>query len=285
MRSKRAIKPNKIFDNSVTDSSRNKNKQKNASKKKNSVSNEINDLMDMGDVDRGSDSGSNSEDRGNENIKNNHDSRIDENVLGKQDQQADVEKDMERVRDEGCLDADKDKIEPEKMGQNFKNIDDISDGVGKSYANMVTKDLKIVDNKLNYIPTEINEEGSKVVVFDEALVDKGSGQWRLTICGNFVGYKMSVHELRRWYSMFKFKDEVGMNKVLELGPWIVNNKPLFVKKWDPTIGLEKVEQTKIPLWVKLVNVPLEAWSSEGISALASSLGRPIIMNTMTAKKK
>ncbi|GKE89132.1 RNA-directed DNA polymerase, eukaryota, reverse transcriptase zinc-binding domain protein [Tanacetum coccineum] len=64
----------------------------------------------------------------------------------------------------------------------------------------------------------------------------------------------------------------------------MNNKPLFVQKWDPTIGMNKVEQTKVPLWVTIVNVPLEAWSSEGISALASSLGRPLIMDNMTARR-
>ncbi|GJZ54181.1 RNA-directed DNA polymerase, eukaryota, reverse transcriptase zinc-binding domain protein [Tanacetum coccineum] len=84
--------------------------------------------------------------------------------------------------------------------------------------------------------------------------------------------------------MLKFMNEAGMNKVLELGPWIVNSKPMFVRKWDPTIGMEKTEQTKVPLWVSLVNVPLEAWSKEGISALDNSLGKPLIMDTMTAKR-
>ncbi|GKE18045.1 ATPase, F1/V1/A1 complex, alpha/beta subunit [Tanacetum coccineum] len=33
----------------------------------------------------------------------------------------------------------------------------------------------------------------------------------------------------------------------------------------------------------VLNVPMEAWSVKGISALVSSLGKPIIMNDMTAK--
>ncbi|GJU68574.1 RNA-directed DNA polymerase, eukaryota, reverse transcriptase zinc-binding domain protein [Tanacetum coccineum] len=110
------------------------------------------------------------------------------------------------------------------------------------------KNVMYVDNKLNFIPTEVTDEGCEVVIFDEALVDKGSNQWKLTVCGHFVGYKMSVHELR---------NESGMNKI---------------------------ELTKIPLWVSMVNVPLEAWSTAWISALASSLGKPIIMDNMTAKR-
>ncbi|GKD54587.1 hypothetical protein Tco_1287974, partial [Tanacetum coccineum] len=76
----------------------------------------VNDLMDMVDVDGGSDSGSNSEDRGNKNNKNDHDSGINENVLGNQDQQADVETEKERVSDKVCLDVNKEKIVPEEKG-------------------------------------------------------------------------------------------------------------------------------------------------------------------------
>ncbi|GJZ56099.1 RNA-directed DNA polymerase, eukaryota, reverse transcriptase zinc-binding domain protein [Tanacetum coccineum] len=47
--------------------------------------------------------------------------------------------------------------------------------------------------------------------------------------------------------------------------------------------MNKVEQTKVPLRVTIVNIPLEAWSSERISALASGLGRPLIMDNMTAR--
>lgn len=42
--------------------------------------------------------------------------------------------------------------------------------------------------------------------------------------------------------------------------------------------MEKADVAKIPIWAKMINVPLEAWSKEGISALASSLGRPLRMD-------
>ncbi|GJR43472.1 RNA-directed DNA polymerase, eukaryota, reverse transcriptase zinc-binding domain protein [Tanacetum coccineum] len=73
-----------------------------------------------------------------------------------------------------------------------------------------------------------------------------------------------------------------MNAVLEKGPWMVRNKPLFMQKWTSDIGMNKVEPRKLPVWVKIVNVPLEAWSVKGISAMASSLGKPILMDSMTA---
>ena len=38
-------------------------------------------------------------------------------------------------------------------------------------------------------------------------------------------------------------------------------------------------------WIKLLNVPLEAWSVKGISTLASCLGKPIIMDEITTKMR
>ena len=79
----------------------------------------------------------------------------------------------------------------------------------------------------------------------------------------------------------KFKHKHGMNFVLENSPWMVSGRPLVVQKWSPDhVCLDKPE--KIPLWVKMFDVPLEAWSKEGISKLASGLGKPLIMDAMTA---
>ncbi|PWA34057.1 zinc knuckle CX2CX4HX4C [Artemisia annua] len=45
--------------------------------------------------------------------------------------------------------------------------------------------------------------------------------------------------------------------------------------------MEVTEPTSIPLWVKLVNVPMEAWTMKGLSSIASCLGKPIIMDAVT----
>ncbi|GKA07497.1 RNA-directed DNA polymerase, eukaryota, reverse transcriptase zinc-binding domain protein [Tanacetum coccineum] len=255
-------------------------------------------INDMSDIGGGNDLKSNKVvDNGDNNMEDVElDGFTDENHAEKR--QENVEE--EDVRVEECLDDGNSKG-PE-CNRNDRNEYEASN-TQKTYAKVVTKDLKVVNNKLDFIPTVINEEGSEFVIFDEDLVEKESAQWKLTVCDHFVGYRTSVHELRynirRMWSkwgiddidmrvdgtcMFRFRSEEGMNKVLELGPWLVNNKPLFMQKWDLIIGMDKIEQTKVPLWVTLVNIPMEAWSSEGISALASSLGKPLQMDNMTARR-
>nr|GEW55360.1 putative reverse transcriptase domain, aspartic peptidase domain protein [Tanacetum cinerariifolium] len=54
---------------------------------------------------------------------------------------------------------------------------------------------------------EPNNNGNEMVVFDEVLVADGSKRWEMNVCGYFVGYRMSVNELR--YNLRKMWSRVG----------------------------------------------------------------------------
>ncbi|GKA91848.1 ty3-gypsy retrotransposon protein [Tanacetum coccineum] len=130
------------------------------------------------------------------------------------------------------------------------------------------------DTSLDFVTTKVCVDGAEFVIFDEEIVAKGSLKWNLTVCGKFVGCWMYENELR---------NNEGMEDVLAKGTWIVNNKPLFIQKWVLIIRMKEVDATRIPVWAKLMNIPLESWSKEGISALASSLGKPLRMDNVTTQ--
>ncbi|GKA13641.1 RNA-directed DNA polymerase, eukaryota, reverse transcriptase zinc-binding domain protein, partial [Tanacetum coccineum] len=140
-----------------------------------------------------------------------------------------------------------------------------------SYASVANKLESLIDNKLMTVPTDIDEFGNEFVVFDEELINDGSRRWQLTLCGFFVGFKMRINELRynvrRMWSryglkeviendccmvFFKFHHEEGMNYVVDNGPWMI------------------------------LQPPLEALTVKGISAIASRIGKPLIMDLRTA---
>ncbi|GJY41406.1 RNA-directed DNA polymerase, eukaryota, reverse transcriptase zinc-binding domain protein [Tanacetum coccineum] len=106
-------------------------------------------------------------------------------------------------------------------GKEANSQKDNVEGIKFSYANVVNNSN--LDNKLNLIPTKVNDEGIEVVIFDEEIVNEG----------------------------------------------------------NPSVSLDKAEPSKLLLRVKLRNLPLEAWSSKGISAVASRLGTPLIMDQIT----
>ncbi|GJS17916.1 RNA-directed DNA polymerase, eukaryota, reverse transcriptase zinc-binding domain protein [Tanacetum coccineum] len=180
-------------------------------------------------------------------------------------------------------------------------LDGCGDGIGENDLELNKRVKDEINKNLNYMPTVTNDTGTEVIVFDEMLVRKASERWNLTASGYFVAYKMPPYELRynirrMWGKfrvkdiivnndgacLFKFRDNNRLNSVVEKGPWMVNGKLLIVQKWNHELGMQMSEHSKLPIWVRLSDVPLEAWSVDGISALARSLGNPLIMDTTTA---
>ncbi|GKD58660.1 zinc knuckle CX2CX4HX4C containing protein [Tanacetum coccineum] len=168
-----------------------------------------------------------------------------------------------------------------------------------SFASAVAKSFGgFGNNKLKFVSTALNEEGREVAVMDPVL-EEGIQKWSMTVVGHFVGFQMGYREIlghlkRMWrlYQLeevivnqglyyFNFKSQEGMNSVIENGPWMVENKPLFVRKWEPGLCMSKLDTSKVPLWVKIYDIPLEAWNVDGISRIASRIGVLIIMDNIT----
>nr|GEW39763.1 ATPase, F1/V1/A1 complex, alpha/beta subunit, zinc knuckle CX2CX4HX4C [Tanacetum cinerariifolium] len=77
------------------------------------------------------------------------------------------------------------------------------------------------------------------------------------------------------------KTEKGMQFLLENGSWLMDGKLFFIQKWEARMYMQKPEPSKVPLWVRIMNIPLEAWNSKGIIGIASYIGNLVIMNRIT----
>lgn len=71
-----------------------------------------------------------------------------------------------------------------------------------------------------------------------------------------------------------------MEWVLDSGPWHIGGKPLILRRWQPGMNLLKPLLQKIPIWVKLFNVPLEYWNIDGFSYVASAIGVPLYLDAL-----
>ena len=72
-----------------------------------------------------------------------------------------------------------------------------------------------------------------------------------------------------------------MSNVLQSDHWMIKDVPIFIQRWQPGTCLTKAKHDKVPVWVKIHDVPLEAWSVEGIGRIASRIGIPLDMDTYT----
>ncbi|GKA60376.1 DNA helicase [Tanacetum coccineum] len=57
----------------------------------------------------------------------------------------------------------------------------------------------------------------------------------------------------------------------------IHNNPLILKKWHPDENLLKEDVSTVPVWVKLHGVPVTAFSEDGLSAIATKLGTPLML--------
>ena len=81
---------------------------------------------------------------------------------------------------------------------------------------------------------------------------------------------------------FKFGSKNGMEAMLETGPWFIRNVPLILNQWTPDANIMKVDVSNIPVWVKLHDVPITAFTEDGLSAIATKLGNPLMLDSYTA---
>ncbi|KAL0439868.1 UNVERIFIED_CONTAM: LINE-1 retrotransposable element O protein [Sesamum latifolium] len=56
---------------------------------------------------------------------------------------------------------------------------------------------------------------------------------------------------------------------------------LFTSKWEPGMVLRKLQHTQVPVWIKLRQLPVELWTTEGLSTVASGIGKPLYPDAIT----
>ncbi|GJU09720.1 zinc knuckle CX2CX4HX4C containing protein [Tanacetum coccineum] len=81
--------------------------------------------------------------------------------------------------------------------------------------------------------------------------------------------------------MFQFESQTGMEKVLESGPWRILLVPLILKVWMPNTLIQKESVSKVPLWVKMHNMPILAYSKVGLDLILAKVGRLMRLDAHT----
>ncbi|GJR01896.1 putative reverse transcriptase domain-containing protein [Tanacetum coccineum] len=81
---------------------------------------------------------------------------------------------------------------------------------------------------------------------------------------------------------FQFSFMDGLDAMLENGMWFIHNNPLILMKWHPDENLLKEDVSTIPVWIKLYGILVMAFSEDGLSATATKLDTPLMLDSYTA---
>ncbi|GJZ01992.1 putative reverse transcriptase domain-containing protein [Tanacetum coccineum] len=168
-----------------------------------------------------------------------------------------------------------------------------------SYANVTSK---LSGKKLNF-HTLFTPGGNGIdVVVPLESIRAISERFANTTYGFFLGkkvaYPLVANYVRNTWgkyglvrSMFSSSTEIfsiqfssmdGLIAMLENGPWFIQNNPLILKKWHPNENLLKEDVSNVLVWVKLHGVPVTAFSEDGLSAIATKLGTPLMLDSYTS---
>ncbi|XP_039036061.1 uncharacterized protein At4g02000-like [Hibiscus syriacus] len=161
------------------------------------------------------------------------------------------------------------------------------------------------NHQLQYFPP--NERNGTLLVHPlPEVFEGGISEWKYSLVGQFLGSAPNFSSLQRiidglWKNplkgsniqvsyvgpnlyLFSFESDTARDWVMENGPWHFYNKPLILRKWEPNMQKLHFDLSRIPIWVHLFNVPLELFSNEGLSYIASAIGYPLSMDSITASK-
>ncbi|KAL2230782.1 UNVERIFIED_CONTAM: hypothetical protein Sindi_1672600 [Sesamum indicum] len=72
-----------------------------------------------------------------------------------------------------------------------------------------------------------------------------------------------------------------MEEIIEGGPWLFQGQPIVLQKWEPGMAMRKLKHTQVPVWIKLRHLPMEFWTIEGLSTVASGVGKPLYPDAIT----
>ncbi|GJR89610.1 uncharacterized protein Tco_0213621 [Tanacetum coccineum] len=153
----------------------------------------------------------------------------------------------------------------------------VNRSIGNSFANMVSSDS--LNRKANFRLVEASSP-------DKADFDVGK-RIAFPVVENYVWNAWSKFGIQKsmmnanGFFFFKFSSEKGVDEVLENGPWMIRGIPIILNKWNPSVSLNKENLSKVPVWVKLHDVPLAAFTQDGLSMIASKIGTPILLDSYT----
>ncbi|XP_062089518.1 uncharacterized protein LOC133796053 [Humulus lupulus] len=100
---------------------------------------------------------------------------------------------------------------------------------------------------------------------------------------NRIWGKLGIDRIVRMnsgYTMVKFRDEATRDLVLESGVVHFDRKPVILKPW--TADIESLRSiNSVPVWIHLPGLGLQYWGTNCLSALVSTIGKPIMIDKIT----
>ncbi|KAK4383979.1 hypothetical protein Sango_3102200 [Sesamum angolense] len=166
-------------------------------------------------------------------------------------------------------------------------------GVGRQRGAFLQSSRKT----LHFVPPT-KQNGEVIIRPTKEVVDNGAKKWLTTAVGYCLGRRPYFPQLEafaraNWkglqqvsatssgFFFFRFTTRFAMEDVIEGGPWLFQGQPIVLQVWEQGLSLRRQKHTQIPVWVRLRHLPMEYWTEEGLSTVASGIGTPLYADSIT----
>ncbi|XP_020679054.1 uncharacterized protein LOC110097149 [Dendrobium catenatum] len=152
--------------------------------------------------------------------------------------------------------------------------------------------------KFSHFPSEPD-----IIPFSGEKLSHGGEDWKLCMVGYSIGrrpyYEALLSAVKKTWSLkgevqllslndgfflFRFSCVDDFESVWSRGVWFILGKPFVLQKWHPKFVPKKEDFASVPIWVKIHDLPLACWNSEGISRIASKIGISVAADSLTEQK-
>ncbi|KAL0289527.1 UNVERIFIED_CONTAM: hypothetical protein Sradi_7071800 [Sesamum radiatum] len=72
-----------------------------------------------------------------------------------------------------------------------------------------------------------------------------------------------------------------MEEFIEEGPWLFQGQLVVLQPWEQGMSLRRQKLLQVPVWIRIRHLPMEYWTEDGLSAVASGIGTPLYTDKIT----
>ncbi|KAI0507490.1 hypothetical protein KFK09_013615 [Dendrobium nobile] len=142
-----------------------------------------------------------------------------------------------------------------------------------------------------------------IIPFSGDKLSLGAKDWNLCLVGYSIGRRpfyeallaavnktwnlkgaLKMLSLSEGFFLFRFACAEDLETVWTRGVWFLLGKPFILQKWHPKFKPKRENFTTVLIWIKIHDLSLACWNSEGISRIASKVGIPIAADSLTTMK-
>uniref|UniRef100_A0A803PUM5 DUF4283 domain-containing protein n=1 Tax=Cannabis sativa TaxID=3483 RepID=A0A803PUM5_CANSA len=162
-----------------------------------------------------------------------------------------------------------------------------------------TRDKNITrDQKLLYTEPQIRD-GIKIAQVDLEEVQEQEENWKSAIFCKVLGANppatvfegfirrvwghlgvQQVAKMNRGLIMVRFNDEATRDQAVEAGVIQFDRKPVIIQPWSADLKSINLVHS-VPIWIRLHDLGLQYWGNKSLSALVSTIGKPIMVDQHT----